>query len=184
MNFKIPLASALIFFFMTTGVGEAYDLPKVFVEKKISEKKEQKPPIRKSDWTAENLFEKKIKLTLAENPDLPGSSPHRVGADKNNVFIAFYKGNAYFLDRYSVKVVQNSSDTKSWKQRIFAIGEKVSSKNAKAILQKFSFDGEKYYNSLKSTNDLNSVENEEDKKFLTECFKVGYYYAFNEDCSL
>ena len=184
MNFKIPLASALTFFFLMTGVVEAYDLPKVVVEKKVSKKKEQKPPVKKSDWQSENLFEEKIKRILEENPNLPGSSSHRINLDKNNVFIAFYKGNAYFLDRYSIKVVQNSADTKSWRQRIFAIGEKNSSKNSKAVLQKFNFDGKKYYNSLKTGNDLESVENEDDKKFLIECFKVGYYYAFNEDCNL
>ena len=38
--------------------------------------------------------------------------------------------------------------------------------------------GENFFNSTKSKNNLADVEDEEDKKFLQECFKVGYHYAF------
>jgi hypothetical protein len=99
------------------------------------------------------------------------------------VFIAFYKGNAYFLDRYSIQVKEKNSDKniKSWKQNIFPIGKGITANNSKRTAQKFCLQDGEFYNSLKKKNNISEVPDEEDKKFLAECFKVGYYYAFKEE---
>ena len=172
---KTLLGTALIGFIFFSATAEAYDLPKILPDKNNS------APIGTSDWTSAELFEQKLKSLLAENENLPASSPERINKDKNLVFIAFYKDNAYFLDRYSLKVVKNNSEVQSWKQHIFPIGKGISPQNAVYVQQKFSLQGEDFFNSLKTADKISAVKNIEDKKFLAECFKVGYYYAFKKE---
>ncbi|MBR5913398.1 MAG: hypothetical protein IKZ58_03405 [Selenomonadaceae bacterium] len=173
------LASTLIAGVILTGTVEAYDLPKIKADKKISA--DNKKPIFASDWESMTLFEDKLKILIAENKTLSPSSPERVSYDKNRVFIAFYKGNAYFLDKYSLQVKINSNGEKSWTQRIFPIGQNVSPKNSVATTQKFYFDGKNSYNALNKNNPIDAIVDAEDKAFLAECFKVGYYFAFGQE---
>lgn len=168
---------ALIGFIFFTGTAYAYDLPKIYPDKKGVEKKFQNI----SDWTSAEKFEQKLKLILEENGTIPASSKERINRDKNLVFVAFYKGNAYFLDRYSIKVAKNDPDKKSWRQNIVPISSKLSAQNTKRTLQKFCLQDGEFYNSLKKKNKIFEVEDDEDKKFLAECFKVGYYYAFKKE---
>ncbi|MBQ7630732.1 MAG: hypothetical protein IJS81_11070, partial [Selenomonadaceae bacterium] len=70
---------------------------------------------------------------------------------------------------------------RSWTQRIFPIGQGISPKNSRATEQKFYFDGENFYNSLNKTSPVDALIDEDDKAFLKECFKVGYYFAFGEE---
>lgn len=175
MKALISVALAGVIFF--TGTAQAYDLPKIRVDKKIAEKQFK----NSSDWSGAEKFEQKLKLLLAENGTIPASSKERINRDKNLVFVAFYKGNAYFLDRYSIKITNNDSDKKSWRQHIFPIGKKISAKNSKFTQQKFCLQGGEFYNSLKKRNSILKVADDEDKNFLAECFKVGYYYAFKKE---
>lgn len=184
MNFKASASAALTVLILFGGIVEAsYDLPKIKIEKKIPADKvdEKQKKVLKGDWYDAKLFEQKIKAILEKNPTLPPSSPERIATDKNLIFIAFYKNYAYFLDKYSIKIIKDSEKEKSWTQHIFPVGEKISSKNSRLTLQKFCFDGENFYNSSRRKNDLKNVTDAEDKLFLEECFKVGYYYAFREE---
>ena len=177
-NFVGVILVGLIFF---SNTAAAYDLPKIKIEKpKKVEKKLQKDKktFFKSDWKSFKLFEEKIKLSLQTKLDLPADSTERMLADKNLVFVGIYKGNLYFLDRYSIKIKKNTAAEKSWQQMIFPIGENISSKNTVATLQKFYTDGENNFNSTKAKNNLADVEDADDQNFLQECFKVGYHYAF------
>ena len=174
---KFLIGIALIGFIFFTGTAQAYDLPKI----SQSEKKSKSAPMGTSDWTGAELFEQKIKLLLEENGTIPASSPARINRDKNLIFVAFYKGNAYFLDRYSLKVAKNKSDKQSWQQHIFPISSKLSPQNSKFTKQKFSLQDGDFYNSMSRRNKISKIENDEDKKFLAECFKVGYYYAFKKE---
>ena len=130
MNFKTSVSAALVCLMSLVGVTEAsYDLPKIKIEKKKTSESNSEKGL-KGDWYDVELFEQKMKLLLEKNPDLPPSSPERLATDKNLVFIAFYKDYAYFLDRYSIKLVKNSEQERSWTQYIFPIGSKVSGKNS------------------------------------------------------
>ena len=120
-------------------------------------------------------------MLLEEKGTIPASSKERINRDKNLVFVAFYKGNAYFLDRYSIKVSQNTADQKSWQHHIFPISKKLSAQNSKFTKQKFSVQDGEFYNSLKKKDKISDIEDEDDRNFLAECFKVGYYYAFKEE---
>ena len=182
MIYKI-IASVLLAGFILTSAAEAYDLPKIR-EVKQSKKltaEEKKRPMLKSDWTSQVQFETKLKAILAGNKKLSAAAPERVSYDKNRVFIAFYKGNAYFLDKYSVEVKKDERGNRSWTQRIFPIGESVTPKNAVATEQNFFFDGKNYFNATGATNPIAKVPDEEDRIFLQECFEVGYYFAFGEE---
>lgn len=185
---KFFIAFLGISFLLFTGTAYAYDLPKIKAEKKVSQKKLSKKkvaddnaPKLKSDWASFEVFDSKIKNLIQKDGTIPASSTERVYLDKNLIFVAYYKGNAYFLDRYSIQTKNNSDDMQSWSQRIFAGGSKVSAKNSEAVLQKFNFTDKKKYNSFSKKNDLDEVKNADDKIFLEECFKVGYYYAFDKE---
>ena len=177
---KTLLIAALTGSIFFASTASAYDLPKFLPDKKKVETKTktetEATPKTTSDWTGAELFEQKIKSLLAENENLPASSKERINRDKNLVFVAFYNGKAYFLDRYSIKIKKNSDTEKSWQQRIFPIGRNISSENTKATLQTFYTDGKNFFNAS-----ISAAPNDEDKKFLAECFKVGYYYAFKKE---
>ena len=176
------IAGTVIAGVIFTGTVEAYDLPKIKADKKISAKDaDNKKPMFASDWKSTNLFEGRLKILIEENKNLPPSSPERVSYDKNRVFIAFYKGNAYFLDKYSLQVKSDSTGRQSWTQRIFPIGQNISPKNSVATEQKFYFDGKNFYNDLNKNNPIDAVVDADDRAFLAECFKVGYYFAFGEE---
>ena len=175
MKTLISVILAGVTFF--AGTAHAYDLPKIRVDKKNVERQFNNA----SDWRGAELFEQKLKLLLEEKGTIPASSKERINRDKNLVFVAFYKGNAYFLDRYSIKVSQNTADQKSWQQHIFPISKKLSAQNSKFTKQKFSVQDGEFYNSLKKKDKISDIEDEDDRNFLAECFKVGYYYAFKEE---
>ena len=171
---------ALIGCIFFTGTAQAYDLPKITEDKKKAE-----PQFKNaSDWSGAENFEQKIKLLLEENGSIPASSKERINRDKNLIFVAFYKGNAYFLDRYSIKISKKDSDQKSWRQHIFPIGKKFSPQNSKYTQQKFCLQDGEFYNSLKAKDKISEIPDEDDKKFLAECFKVGYYYAFKSEIEI
>lgn len=173
------VAGVLLTGVIFTGTVEAYDLPKVKVDKKVTA--ESKKPMFASDWEETNKFLEHMKTLLDENKNLTAASPERTSYDKNRVFIAFYKGNAYFLDKYSVQVKDDSANNKSWTQRIFPIGQNISPKNSQATEQKFSFDGKKFYNALKQKNPIDVMKETDDREFMKECFRIGYYFAFDEE---
>ena len=184
MLYKI-ITSALLFCVIFSGSVAAYDLPKIKPDKKIitktGEVKTNQAPMFGSDWTETNRFISRLQTLTAENKKLPPNSPERVSYDKNRVFIAFYKGNAYFLDKYAVEVNTDAEGRQSWTQRIFPIGQNISPKNAVATTQRFYFDGQNGYNSLNKNNPLDKIADADAKNFLTECFKIGYYFAFGKD---
>ena len=184
MLYKI-ITSALLFCVIFSGSVAAYDLPKIKPDKKIitktGEVKTNQAPMFGSDWTETNRFISRLQTLTAENKKLPPNSPERVSYDKNRVFIAFYKGNAYFLDKYSVQVKSDSEGGQSWTQRIFPIGQNISPKNSKATEQKFYFDGKNFYNDVKKNNLIGAIVDADDKAFMSECFKVGYYFAFGKE---
>jgi hypothetical protein len=174
---KALISIALASFIFFTGTAQAYDLPKIRVDKKIAEKQFK----NSSDWSSAENFEKKLKLLLEEKGTLPASSKERINRDKNLVFVGFYKGHAYFLDRYSIKIANNEPDKKSWKQHIFPIGKDISANNSKYTPQRFCLQDGEFYNSLKAKDKISEIPDEEDKNFLAECFKVGYYYTFKKE---
>ena len=173
------IASVAVVGLLLTGTVEAYDLPKIKTENKLPN--DTKKQLFVSDWKSEKLFEERLKTLVDENKNLSPASPERVSYDKNRVFIAFYKGYAYFLDKYSVQVESDKINGRSWTQRIFPIGQGISPKNSQATEQKFYFDGENFYNSLNKKSPVDALIDEDDKAFLKECFKVGYYFAFGEE---
>lgn len=179
------ITSALLICVTFYGNVAAYDLPKIKPDKKITAKNGEVQTNRRtmfvSDWTETNRFIARLQTLTAENKKLPPNSPERVSYDKNRVFIAFYKGNAYFLDKYTVEVKTDADGSQSWTQRIFPIGKGISPKNSVATTQRFFFDGQKGYNALNKNYPLDAVADADDKKFLTECFKIGYYFAFGKD---
>ncbi len=179
------IASALLICVTFYGNVAAYDLPKIKPDKKIvlknGEIKPDRAPMFASDWEETNRFLAQLQTLSAENKKLPPNSLARVSYDKNRVFIAFYKGNAYFLDKYAIEVNTDADGRQSWTQRIFPIGQNISPKNAVATTQRFYFDGKNAYNSLNKNNPLDKIADADDKNFLTECFKVGYYFAFGQD---
>ena len=164
-------------FIFFAGTAQAYDLPKIYPANETADTQRK----IKMDWSHIEKFEHEIKILLAENENLPASSPARIGDDPNLIFVAFYKGNAYYLDKYSIKIEKKSSTRLSWSQRIFPIGHQVSPKTAKATAQNFCYDKNQTYNSLGRRDKISAVPDETDRKFLAECFKVGYYYAFGRE---
>ncbi len=175
--FRKIFCTVLTGFIFFMGTAQAYDLPKIYPAKETAETLRK----FKMDWSHVEKFEREIKIALAENENLPASSPARVTEDPNLIFIAFYKGNAYYLDKYSIKIEKKSSARQSWSQRIFPIGQQVTPKTAKATAQNFCYYDNQMYNSLGRRSNLTAVADETDKKFLAECFKVGYYFAFGKE---
>ena len=171
-------ASTLLIAVIFSGNVAAYDLPKIKIEKKV---KPAPLGMFKSDWKDTNIFEEQLKILTAQNKNLPASSPMRVSHDKNQVFVAFYRGNAYFLDKYSIKVKKNSADVQTWTQRIFPVGQNISPKNSRSTEQSFCYDGKNFFNALSKSNSIDKIINDEDKNFMRECFKVGYYFAFGNE---
>jgi len=174
-------ATAVICLLLTSGAAQAYDLPILKPDKKIINQTEKKSML-KSDWQSSELFEEKIKLRLTKGDKLAPNDPARVPADKNYVFIAFYNNAPYFLDKYSIKIKKNS-DAQSWEQNIFPISKNFSPQNATSTPQKFCLKDGKFFNSLKSKDALSDLVNEQDRNFLEECFKVGYYFAFGKEAA-
>lgn len=169
-------------FLVSSGAAHAYDLPKLKPDKKITATTEQKKgSMLKSDWKSTEAFEQSIKARLASGEKLAINDPARSPTDKNYVFIAFYNDAPYFLDKYSIKVKTNSDGVKVWEQKIFPISSKYSPRNATATHQSFCLADGKIYNSTKAKDPISEVSNETDKKFLEECFEVGYYFAFGEE---
>ncbi len=169
---------SLVFF---SGMVEAaYDLPKIKIEKNIEKENPAKNTSIGSDWSEFEEFETKMKLLSLRGERLSPSDPKRIFNDKNHVFVAFFNGNAYFLDRYSLKIIKNSKKECSWEQHIFPIGKNISPQNSKATIQTFFFDGENIYNSSRRKNNLDELENSAGRNFLEECFEVGYCYAFKK----
>ena len=178
-------AALLIGFVLTGGTVQAYDLPKFKPDKKVTVKKSDKPEKQitlKGDWKDADLFEQKMR-ELLDGKQLATDDPARVPGDKNYVFVAFYNDVPFFLDKYSIKVKTTEDGTKVWEQKIFPISKKLSPTNATATHQKFCLADGKFFNSLKvkDKDEIANVENEADKIFLQECFKVGYRFAFGED---
>ena len=185
MSLKVSVGAALVFIMAFVGIAEAsYDLPKFKIEKERPSKNPKKENVIKSDWKDFSLFKKKLSDLIAENPELSPSSPERIGNDKNLIFVAFYKDVAYFLDRYSIKIIEDDGQKRVWEQHIFPVGEKISGKNARVTVQTFSFDNQKIYNSSRRKNSLDDLTDAEDKNFLQECFRVGYWYAFKEEVGI
>ena len=175
-------AALLIGIFVSSGAAQAYDLPKLKPDKKITATTDkQKGSVLKSDWKSTEAFEQSIKERLANGAPLAVNDPARSPTDKNYVFIAFYNDAPYFLDKYSIKVKENSDGVKVWEQKIFPISSKYSPRNATATNQSFNVTDGKFFNSTKSKFPLSEVTNETDKTFLEECLKVGYYFAFGEE---
>ena len=178
---KISAALA-ISFFVSSGAAQAYDLPKLKPDKKISASAEQKKgSVLKSDWASAELFEAKIKARLSSGEKLSPADPARVWTDKNYVFIAFYNDAPFFLDKYSIKVKKNLDGVKIWEQKIFPISKNYSPQNAKATAQKFCLADGKIFNSTKEKDALADLTNDTDRIFLEECFRIGYYFAFGEE---
>lgn len=171
-------SAALLITILMSSTAQAYDLPKIKPDKKVTKKVEQsKPPMLKSDWTSADLFEQKIRARLATGEVLAPDDPMRQAADKNFIFVAFYNDVPYFLDKYSIRIRRND-DAQVWEQKIFPITKKFSPKNAKAINQRFCLADGKFYNSTETKDALSDLEDETARMFLEECFKVGYQFAF------
>lgn len=180
MNIKVFIGAILVGLIFFVNFGEAYDLPKIKVVKVKKISAEKKSGIMKGSWENLENFEQQLKI-LSEEKILPVSAKERIYIDKNNIFIAQYKGNFYFLDKYSIKILKNEEGKHSWRQKIFPLGQNVAAVNTRATEQTFFTDDRKFYNSSKPKKDLEEVPDAEDKDFLLECFKVGYYYAFGEE---
>ena len=174
----------LITFLLSGNVTQAYDLPQLKPDKKISRNaKSEKKTMLKSDWQDAELFEQKIKVRLASGEKIPPNDPARVPSDQNYVFVGFYNDAPYFLDKYSIKIKKNSATAKVWEQKIFPISQKFSPQNATSTHQRFCLQDGKIFNSSKAKDALADMTNEADKNFLQECFKVGYYFAFGEEAT-
>ena len=179
---KISVAILAAMFFFSGNVAQAYDLPKIKPDKKVTASAEQKKgPMLKSDWKSAELFEQQIRARLSGGERLAANDPARVATDPNYIFIAFRDGAPYFLDKYSIKVRKNSDGAKVWEQKIFPITKKFSPSNATATNQKFCLADGKFYNAFKAKNALSDLADETDRIFLEECFKVGYYFAFGRE---
>lgn len=179
---KLSAAALLITLLISASVVQAYDLPKIKPDKKVTKPVEQaKGPMLKSDWKSADLFEQKIRERLNSGEPLAPNDPARIAADPNFVFIAFYNDAPYFLDRYSIKIKQNDDGVQVWEQSIFPITKKFSPQNAKATHQKFCLANGKFYNSTKDKDAISALKVEADRTFLEECFKVGYCFAFGRE---
>lgn len=179
---KKILATLLTSVVLTGGVAQAYDLPRLKPDKKVTEQK--KAPLLKSNWKDSELFEQAIKERSASGEVLKPDDPARVPTDKNYVFVAFYNDAPYFLDKYSIKVRKNADAAQVWEQNIFPITKKFSPRNATSTHQKFCLRGGRAFNSTKAKDALADVTDEADRNFLRECFRVGYYFAFGEEATL
>lgn len=177
-KFSVALLISLLAY---GSAAQAYDLPKLKPDKKISQTAQQKKPMLKSDWQGAQLFEQKIKAALAGGRKLAPNDPLRVPTDKNYVFVAFYNDAPYFLDKYSIKIRKNDDAAQVWEQNIFPITQKFSPRNATSTNQKFCFADGKFFNSNKTKDAIADVADETDRNFLNECFKVGYYFAFGQE---
>ncbi len=175
-------AALLISVLLTGGAAQAYDLPKLKPDKPVTEQK--KASLLKSDWQSAQLFELRLKARLTGGKELAPDDPARVPQDKNYVFVAFYNDAPYFLDKYSIKIKKNSDAAQIWTQNIFPITQKFSPQNATSTPQRFCMADGQAFNSLKAKDAISAVANEADRKFLQECFKVGYYFAFGEEATL
>ena len=176
-------AALLMCLFLTNGAAQAYDLPILKPDKKVVKTdKLEKKSMLKSDWLSAELFEQEIKLRLAKGDKLAPDDPARVPLDKNYVFIGFYNDAPYFLDKYSIKIRKNSEE-QSWEQNIFPISKNYSPQNATSTRQKFCLRDGKFFNALKAKDALSDLANEQDRNFLEECFKVGYYFAFGKEAT-
>ena len=181
---KFSAAALLMLFLLSSVAAQAYDLPKLKPEKKISKATQpEKKLMLKSDWQGAELFEQKIKARLLAGEKLAPNDPARVPLDKNFVFVGFYNDAPYFLDKYSIKIKKNSDAAQVWEQNIFPISKKFSPRNTTSTHQKFCLKDGKFFNSAKSKYPLSDLSNETDKNFLEECFKVGYYFAFGEEAT-
>ena len=132
---------------LTGGAAQAYDLPVLKPEKKVSDN--AKKPILKSDWQDAEDFEQKLKARLASGEELAPNDPARVPMDKNYVFIAFYNDAPYFLDKYSIRIKKNSAAAQIWEQSIFPISKEFSPRNATSTHQRFCLQDGKFFNSNK-----------------------------------
>ena len=180
-KFSAAMLTALL---LGGSTVQAYDLPKLKPDKKISANAEQKKPsMLKSDWNDAEILEGKLRALTADGKQLSPGDPVRVAADKNFVFVAFYNDAPYFLDKYSIKIRTNEDGTQVWEQKIFPITKKFSPRNTKATHQRFCLADGKFYNAIKPKpkDALAALTNETDKNFLTECFKVGYWFAFERE---
>ena len=175
-------AALLISVLLTGGAAQAYDLPKLKPDKPVTEQK--KASLLKSDWQSAQLFELRLKARLTSGKELAPDDPARVPQDKHYVFVAFYNDAPYFLDKYSIKIKKNSDAAQIWTQNIFPITQKFSPQNATSTPQRFCLADGQAFNSLKAEDAISAVANEADRKFLQECFKVGYYFAFGEEATL
>ena len=176
-------AALLIGVLLSGGAAQAYDLPKLKPDKKISRTAQQpKQPMLKSDWQGAELFERTIKARLATGRELAPFDTARVPTDKNYVFVAFYNGAPYFLDKYSITIRKNNDGARVWEQNIFPITKSFSPRNATSTHQKFCFANGKFFNSTKAKDAIAEAD-EADRIFLNECFKVGYYFAFGEEAA-
>ena len=174
-------AALLISLFATVNAAQAYDLPKLKPDKKISQAApEKKASMLKSDWQGAELFEQTIKARLKSGRELEPDDPARVPTDKNYVFVAFYNDAPYFLDKYSIKIRKQADGVRVWEQNIFPITKKFSPRNATSTHQKFCLADGKFFNSTQAKDALSEVADEADRIFLQECFKIGYYFAFGE----
>lgn len=173
-------AALLIGFLLAGNAAQAYDLPKLKPDKEISKAAQPKKTMLKSDWQGAELFEQTIKARLAGGKELTPDDPARVPTDKNYVFIAFYNGAPYFLDKYSIKIRKRADGMRVWEQKIFPITKNFSPRNATSTQQKFCLADGKFYNSTKAKDAILEAANEADRIFLQECFKIGYYFAFGE----
>ena len=175
------LLTALI---LSGNVAQAYDLPILKPEKKITKTAQpEKKSMLKSDWNEAELFEQRLKARLASGEELAPNDPARVPVDKNYVFVAFYNGAPYFLDKYSIKIKKNSDTAQSWEQKIFPISKNFSPRNVTSTHQRFCLSDGKFFNSQKAKDALADLGDAADRKFLEECFKVGYYFAFGEEAT-
>lgn len=178
---KFSAAALIMCFILSGSAAQAYDLPKLKLEKKITRKAPKS--ILKSDWEETELFEQRIKVRLASDKKLAPNDPARVPLDKNFVFIAFYNDAPYFLDKYSIKIKKNSDGVQIWEQNIFPISKDFSPRNATSTHQNFCLKDGKIFNSKKEKDALSDLTDETDRNFLEECFKVGYYFAFGEEAT-
>ena len=177
-------AAVLMSLLLMSGAAQAYDLPILKPDKQIVKANQpEKKSMLKSDWQSTELFEQEMKLRLANGDKLAPDDPARVPADKNYVFVAFYNDAPYFLDKYSIKVRKNSDAAQIWEQNIFPISKNFSPRNATSTRQRFCLQDGKFFNALKAKDALSDLANEQDRNFLEECFKVGYYFAFGREAS-
>ena len=179
-------AAALIATLLTCGgAAQAYDLPKLKPDKKVADTAQpKKGSVLKSDWTAAELHEQRLRALVADGAELSPDDPARAAADPNYVFVAFRNDAPYFLDKYSIKIRKNVDGTQVWEQKIFPITKKFSPKNTKATHQTFCLTDGKFYNSNQAKDALSDLTDEADRKFLAECFKVGYYFSFGRVAQL